>query len=187
MGAVALNNHTLHKTLAFLQNAAGSVPSPFDCWLAHRGVKTLHLRALAASQNASAIAQVLENSPHVLAVHYPGLSGYPHREVALRQHRDGLGGGMVSFLIRGGTEAARRFCEIIKLFTLAESLGGVESLCELPAAMTHKGMPKAVREESGVYDHLIRLSIGIEDVEDLKADLVQALEAAVCGTALCQE
>lgn len=179
MGAVALNDLHIHKTLAFLQNAAGSVPSPFDCWLAHRGVKTLHLRALVASRNAAVIAQVLEASPHVLAVHYPGLSGHPQREIALKQHRDGLGGGMISFLIRGGGEAARKFCEVTKLFTLAESLGGVESLCELPAAMTHNGMPKVVREESGVYDHLIRLSIGVEDVEDLKADLVRALDAAV--------
>jgi cystathionine gamma-lyase len=183
MGAVALNDPTINATLAFLQNAAGSVPSPFDCWLAHRGVKTLHLRALVASQNASVIAQVLEGSPHVLAVHYPGLSRHPHREIALKQHRDGLGGGMISFLIRGGIEAARRFCETSQLFTLAESLGGVESLCELPAAMTHKGMPKRVREESGVYDNLIRLSIGIEDVEDLKADLVRSLEEAGYGSA----
>lgn len=91
---------------------------------------------------------------------------------------------MISFLICGGIEAARRFCEILKLFTLAESLGGVESLCELPAAMTYKGMPEAVREESGVYDYLIWLSIGIEDVEDLKEDLVRALESAVCPSAL---
>lgn len=104
MGAVALNDPTLHKTLAFLQNAAGSVPSPFDCWLAHCGVKTLHLRALVASQNVSVISQVLEDSPHVLAVHYPGLSGHPHCKVALRQHRDGLGGGMVSFAICGGSQ-----------------------------------------------------------------------------------
>ncbi|GKZ22423.1 hypothetical protein AbraIFM66951_002917 [Aspergillus brasiliensis] len=179
MGAVALNDPTIHKTLAFLQNAAGSVPSPFDCWLAHRGVKTLHLRAETASRNASIIAHVLEASPHVLAVHYPGLSSHPQRAIALKQHRDGLGGGMISFLIRGGSEAGRKFCELTKLFTLAESLGGVESLCELPAAMTHNGMPKAVREEGGVYDNLIRLSVGIEDVEDLKDDLLRALEDAV--------
>lgn len=179
MGAIALNDSKIHKTLAFLQNAAGSVPSPFDCWLAHRGVKTLHLRVLAASQNASTIAQMLECSPHVLAVNYPGLSAHPQREVAIKQHRNGLGGGMISFLIRGGNEAARSFCESSKLFNLAESLGGVESLCEVPAAMTHNGMPKDVREESGVYDNLIRLSVGVEDVLDLKADLVRALGEAI--------
>lgn len=179
MGAIALNDPKIHKTLAFLQNAAGSVPSPFDCWLAHRGVKTLHLRALAASQNASSIAQMLECSPHVLAVNYPGLSTHPQREVAVKQHRNGLSGGMVSFLIRGGSEAAKRFCEASQLFTLAESLGGVESLCEVPATMTHKGMPKDVREESGIYENLIRLSVGVEDVEDLKADLARALEEAM--------
>ncbi|KAL3434497.1 Cys/Met metabolism PLP-dependent enzyme-domain-containing protein [Aspergillus tetrazonus] len=176
MGAIALHDPSIYLTLVFLQNAAGSVPSPFDCWLAHRGVKTLHLRARIASQNAAVIAQVLEDSPHVLAVHYPGSSRHPQRETAVRQHRDGLGGGMVSFLIRGGNKAAKKFCETSQLFTLAESLGGVESLCELPAAMTHNGMPKTVREENGVYDNLIRLSIGIEDLEDLKADLVHALE-----------
>lgn len=176
MGAIALHDPAIYLTLVFLQNAAGSVPSHFDCWLAHRDVRTLNLRARIASQNAAVIAQVLEDSPYVLAVHYPGSSRHPQRETALRQHRDGLGGGMVSLLIRGGNKAAKKFCETSQLFTLAESLGGVESLCELPAAMTHNGMPKAVREENGVYDNLIRLSIGIEDLEELKADLVHALE-----------
>jgi cystathionine gamma-lyase len=181
MGAVAFNNPDILNILSFIQNAAGSVPSPFDCWLAHRGVKTLHLRALAASRNALTVAQILEQSPHVVSVNYPGLSGHPQRRVAVKQHRDGLGGGMISFRIRGGSEAASKFCKMSRFFTLAESLGGVESLCEVPALMTHKAMPKDVREESGIYDDLIRLSVGIEDAEDLKADLVQALEKAVCA------
>lgn len=122
---------------------------------------------------------MLENSAHVLAINYPGLSTHPQREVAVKQHRDGLSGGMISFLIRGGKDAARRFCESSRLFTLAESLGGVESLCEVPAAMTHSGMPKEAREEGGIFDNLIRLSVGIEDVEDLKMDLTQALEEAM--------
>lgn len=180
MGAITLHDPTIHKSLAFLQNATGSVPSPFDCWLAHRGVKTLHLRSLAASHNASIIAQMLEDSPHVLAVNYPGLSTHPQRNVAIKQHRDGLGGGMISFLIRGDKDTARKFCESSRLFTLAESLGGVESLCEVPAAMTHNGIPKKAREESGIFDNLIRLSVGIEDVDDLKVDLTRALEEAVC-------
>lgn len=179
MGAIALQDPAIYRRLAFLQNASGAVPSSFDCWLAHRGVKTLHLRALAASRNASAIAQMLEDSPHVLRVNYPGLPSHPQRHIAVKQQRNGLGGGMISFLIRGGKDAARRFCESARLFTLAESLGGVESLCEVPAAMTHNGMPKEAREEGGVFDNLIRLSVGIEDVEDLKMDLTRALEEAV--------
>lgn len=179
MGAIALHDPTIHRRLAFLQNAAGAVPSPFDCWLAHRGVKTLHLRSLAASRNASAIAQMLEDSPYVLGVNYPGLTRHPQRHIAVKQHRNGLGGGMISFLIQGGKDAAHKFCESSRLFTLAESLGGVESLCELPAAMTHNGMSKEAREKSGISDNLIRLSVGIEDAEDLKVDLARALEEAV--------
>ncbi|PIG80821.1 hypothetical protein AARAC_003467 [Aspergillus arachidicola] len=171
MGAIALQDPTIYKNLAFIQNAAGSVPGPFDCWLAHRGVKPLHLRSLPASQNASTIAQILAASPHVLAVNHPGLSTHPQSSWWAWWRDD--------FLIRGGSEAARRFCESSRLFTLAESLSGVERLCEVPAAMTHCGMAKEVPEESDIYENLIRLSVGVEDVEDLKVDLVWGLEEAV--------
>ncbi|KAJ5415664.1 hypothetical protein N7465_004359 [Penicillium sp. CMV-2018d] len=118
--------------------------------------KTLHLRAPAASRSALAIAKVLAASPLVLGVNYPGLDDHPDRAIALKQHWDGLGGGIISFRIRGGPDAAAKFCEGSKLFTLAESLGGLESLCEIPGAMTHGAMPKQVREKGGIYDDLIR-------------------------------
>ncbi|KAH0608033.1 uncharacterized protein H6S33_002085 [Morchella sextelata] len=176
MGVAAFNDSQLNDRLTFLQNAIGAVPSPFDCWLAHRGLKTLHLRAKAATENATAIATVLESSPYVLSVNYPGLNSHPQRKVAVLQHRKGMGGGMVSFRIQGGRRAAERFCQETKIFTLAESLGGIESLCELPAGMTHAGIPVEAREKNGVFDDLIRLSVGIEDTEDLVDDIIGALE-----------
>ena len=179
MGAAAFNSPELKDRLTFLQNAIGAVPSPFDCWLAHRGLKTLHLRARAASQNALAIAHLLASSPHVLAVNYPGLDSHPQRAIAKKQHREGMGGGMLSFRLKGGKEAAGRFCSATKLFTLAESLGGVESLVELPGVMTHAGIPKEQREAAGVFDDLVRVSCGIEDEEDLRRDVQHALERAV--------
>ena len=178
MGVVAFNDAEINQRIGFLQNAIGSVPSAFDCWLAHRGLKTLHLRARAASDSAIAIASALENSPHVLLVNYPGLSSHPQRKVALKQHRKGLGGGMLSFRIAGGAYAAERFCQLTKLFTLAESLGGVESLCEVPAVMTHGGIPRDAREATGITDDLIRLSVGIEDTDDLVADVLAAVNQA---------
>ncbi|OJJ87925.1 trans-sulfuration enzyme family protein [Aspergillus glaucus CBS 516.65] len=179
MGAIAFNSSEIHATLSFVQNAAGSVPSPFDCWLAHRGLKTLHLRAPAAARNASALANILEKSPHVISVNYPGLNSHPQRQVAVKQHRNGLGGGMISFRIRGGSKAAAKFCTSSKYFALAESLGGLESLCEIPAAMTHNGMPKEAREKGGIYDDLIRLSVSVEDISDLMEDMLGTLEYAV--------
>ncbi|KAL7272307.1 cystathionine gamma-lyase cys3 [Rhizina undulata] len=176
MGVAAFNDPTINERLTFLQNAIGAIPSPFDCWLAHRGLKTLHLRAKAASENAQAVANALVSSPNVKAVNYPGLSTHPQRKIALKQHRKGLGGGMISFRIEGGKVAAELFCKETKIFTLAESLGGVESLCEVPASMTHAGIPVAEREQSGVFDDLVRLSVGIEDGDDLVADVVAALE-----------
>lgn len=176
MGVAAFNSDALKERLTFLQNAIGAVPSAFDCWLAHRGLKTLHLRARAASTNALAVAQALAANPHIRAVNYPGLDSHKQRAVALKQHRDGLGGGMLSFRIQGGNPAANRFCELVTIPTLAESLGGVESLVEVPASMTHMGIPKEVREVSGVFDDLIRLSCGIEDQEDLVADVLRAVE-----------
>lgn len=176
MGVAAFNEDALYARLLFLQNAIGAVPSPFDSWLAHRGLKTLHLRAKAATENATAVANALEASPHVIAVNYPGLNSHPQRYVAIKQHRNGMGGGMISFRVKGGAEAAKRFCQLTSIFTLAESLGGVESLCEVPSSMTHAGIPKADREAAGVFDDLVRLSCGVEDSEDLVADVLQALE-----------
>ena len=181
MGAAAFNSPQLHTRLSFLQNAIGAVPSPFDCWLAHRGLKTLHLRAREASANADAVAKTLQASPHVIAVNYPGLPSHAHHTIALKQHRKGLGGGMLSFRIHGGAAAAERFCQNTKIFTLAESLGGVESLVEVPGSMTHAGIPREQREAAGVFDDLVRISCGVEDGEDLCRDVLQALEKAVIG------
>jgi cystathionine gamma-lyase len=181
MGVAAFNSDEMHKRLSFLQNAIGAIPSAFDCWLAHRGLKTMHLRVREASTNATAVAKALEGSPHVIAVNYPGLNSHPHRAIAIKQHRNGRGGGMLSFRIQGGHAAAERFCQATSLFTLAESLGGVESLVEVPSSMTHAGIPKNQREAVGVFDDLVRMSCGIEDAEDLKADTLQALEKAVVG------
>ena len=179
MGAAAFNSAELKDRLTFLQNAIGAVPSAFDCWLAHRGLKTLHLRAREATLNATSVAQALEASPSVIAVNYPGLSSHPHRHIAIKQHRKGMGGGMLSFRIKGGKETAERFCQSTQIFTLAESLGGVESLVEVPSSMTHAGIPREQREAAGVFDDLVRISCGIEDADDLRADVLQALEKAV--------
>ena len=179
MGVAAFNSDELFARLQFLQNAIGAVPSPFDCWLAHRGAKTLHLRAREASKNASIVAHALQESPHVLAVNYPGLATHKQHKIALKQHRDGLGGGMLSFRVKGGKEAAERFCQATQILTLAESLGGVESLVEVPGSMTHAGIPKEQREAAGVFDDLVRISCGVEDGADLVADVRQALEKAV--------
>ncbi|KAJ5975254.1 hypothetical protein N7481_008961 [Penicillium waksmanii] len=181
MGVAAFNSEALNERLTFLQNAIGAVPSPFDCWLAHRGLKTLHLRAREATKNATTVAKALEASQHVISVNYPGIDSHPDRAIALKQHRDGMGGGMLSFRIKGGQAAAHNFCKYTKVFTLAESLGGVESLCEVPSSMTHAGIPKDQREAAGVYDDLVRMSCGIEDSEDLKEDVLKALELAASG------
>lgn len=181
MGACAYNSDALHERLSFLQNAIGGVPSAFDCWLAHRGLKTLHLRAREATSNATQIANALLASPHAIAVNYPGLPSHPQHHITAKQHRNGMGGGMLSFRINGGQEAAERFCQATKIFTLAESLGGVESLVEVPGSMTHAGIPKEQREAAGVFDDLVRVSCGIEDGEDLTRDVLQALEKAVVG------
>ncbi|MCJ1474305.1 cystathionine gamma-lyase cys3 [Lambiella insularis] len=179
MGVAAFNGEDINERLTFLQNAIGAVPSAFDCWLAHRGLKTLHLRAREATTNATSVAKALESSPHVIAVNYPGLKSHRHRSIAIKQHRDGMGGGMLSFRIKGGKQAAERFCQSTNIFTLAESLGGVESLVEVPGSMTHAGIPQEQREAAGVFDDLVRVSCGIEDAEDLKADVLQALEKAL--------
>lgn len=181
MGVAAFNDSEWKERLTFLQNAIGAVPSAFDCWLAHRGLKTLHLRSQAATKNATAIALALESSNNIISVRYPGIDSHPQRKIAIEQHREGMGGGMLSFRIKGGREAAYAFCQNTRIFTLAESLGGIESLCEVPAGMTHAGISKEEREKSGVYDDLIRLSCGIEDTQDLIADVLQAIEKAVAS------
>jgi cystathionine gamma-lyase len=182
MGVAAFNSDAMKARLGFLQNAIGAIPSAFDSWLAHRGLKTLHLRARQASTNATLVAHALESSPHVVAVNYPGLDSHPHRDIALKQHRDGMGGGMLSFRIKGGAAAAERFCQFTNLFTLAESLGGVESLVEVPSSMTHAGIPQEQRESVGVFDDLVRISCGVEEGEDLRNDVLQALEKAVVAS-----
>jgi cystathionine beta-lyase/cystathionine gamma-synthase len=173
-GAVVVgDNAELAERLAFLQNAVGGVLGPFDSFLALRGLKTLHLRMAAHCDNALAVAQWLARHPRVARVHYPGLPDHPQHALARRQ-MNGFG-GMVSFVMRGGLDDARRFLERCRLFVCAESLGGVESLAEHPAIMTHASLPADVRAALGIGDSLVRLSVGVEDVDDLIADIDEAL------------
>jgi cystathionine beta-lyase/cystathionine gamma-synthase len=171
-GALMTNNEELETQLRFHQNAVGAVPSPFDCWLLLRGTKTLALRVERQCANAIEVAHALQANKNVKRVFYPGLESHPNRSVAARQMR--LFGGMVSFEVADEVTAFR-VLERLKIFALAESLGAVESLAEHPARMTHASIPAAERQRSGVGDGLIRLSIGIEDVADLIADLENAL------------
>jgi cystathionine gamma-synthase len=171
-GAIMTSNDELEKQLRFHQNALGAVPSPFDCWLLLRGIKTLALRVERQSANAMEVAQALQKNKAVKRVHYPGLIEHPGHAVAGRQMR--MFGGMVSFEV-ADEAAALRTLERLKLFALAESLGAVESLAEHPGLMTHASMPPAERKRVGVGEGLIRLSIGVEDVADLIADLESAL------------
>jgi cystathionine gamma-lyase len=173
MGALITNDETLYADLKFNQNAIGGVPSPFDCFLALRGLKTLAVRMQRHQENAFDIANFLAGHTGVKWVRHPGLRTHPQYELARRQ-MSGFG-GMVSFELAGGLEAARAFAGNLKLFALAESLGGVESLCDHPAIMTHASVPKEQREKLGITDGLIRLSVGIESTDDLIADLEQAL------------
>ena len=172
-GSLVMKDKELYDKLQFLQNAVGAVPGPFDCFLVLRGIKTLAIRMERHAENAIKIAQFLENHPKVRKVIYPGLSSHPQHELAKKQ-MTGFG-RIVTFFIKGGLEAARRFLERVKIFSLAESLGGVESLIEHPAIMTHASLPKEVREKIGISDELIRVSVGIEHVDDLIGDLKQAL------------
>jgi cystathionine gamma-lyase len=172
-GVVVTREAELGERLAFLQNAIGAVASPFDSFLALRGLKTLHLRMERHSANALELAQWLERHPAVERVIYPGLSSHPQRDLASQQMR--AFGGMITAVLRGGLEFTRRMLERCRVFALAESLGGVESLIEHPAIMTHASLPPAQREALGISDSLIRLSVGVEDVEDLRDDLEQAL------------
>jgi cystathionine beta-lyase/cystathionine gamma-synthase len=173
LGLIALSDEALYERLKFLQNAAGAVPGPMDCFLILRGLKTLHLRMDRHSSNAMAIAEFLAAHPKVRKVYYPFHASHPQRGLAQGQMRNG--GGMVSFELKGGEAAARRVAEATRIFTLAESLGGVESLIELPAAMTHLSVAGSLLEVSPA---LIRLSVGVEHIDDLIADLEQALKKA---------
>lgn len=177
MGALATNSDKHSQELRFLQNAFGPIPSPFDCFLVNRGLKTLHVRMKEHMRNGLAVAKFLESHQCVERVIHPGLPSHPQHELAKRQMR-GFS-GMVSFYIKGGLDQASTFLKNLKVFTLAESLGGFESLAELPSVMTHASVPIEERDQLGISDNLIRLSVGIEDEADLLADLDQALKAAV--------
>ena len=175
-GAAITNDREIADTIKFHQNAVGGVPGPMDAYLVLRGVKTLALRMREHEKNARALADFLSRHDDVERVYYPGLPGHPQHELARRQMR-GFG-GMVSFVLRGPAERGIDFVRRTQLFSLAESLGGVESLISIPARMTHGSIPKEERERRGVTDGLIRLSVGIEDADDLIADLQQALAAS---------
>jgi len=172
--AIVRADSDLAERIAYLQNAVGGVPGPFDSFLTLRGIKTLALRMERHCANALAIARFLEQHPAIEAVRYPGLASHPQHALARRQMSGGFG-GIVTAVLRGGLAASRRALERCRVFALAESLGGVESLIEHPAMMTHASLPAQVRGSLGISDGLIRLSVGVEDVEDLIADLRDAL------------
>lgn len=172
-GAIITSNEDLYETLKFHQNAVGAVPGPFDAWLVLRGLKTLAIRMQQHEKNALAVAQFLDKHPSVEKVIYPGLPSHPQHELAKSQ-MEGFG-GMVSLMVKGTIEDAKALLNHTKLFALAESLGGVESLIGHPATMTHASIPKEEREARGITDTLVRLSVGIEDAEDLIHDLDTAL------------
>ena len=175
MGCLMLNNDALDEKLRTLQNSCGAIAGPMDSFLVLRGIKTLHLRMHRHSENGKAVVDFLSSHPKVEKVYWPGLESHPGHEIAKKQ-MTGFG-GMISFIIKGDNiENAYKFLETVEIFTLAESLGGVESLVGHPATMTHASIPKEVREKVGVTDGLIRLSLGVEDVEDLIEDLSSALE-----------
>jgi len=182
MGAIITNSFELHERLKFLQNAIGAIPSPFDCYMALRGMKTLPLRMEAHSKNAQKIAEFLENHPKVARVLYPGLHSHPQHILAKKQM--GGFGGMITFFLKGGLKESRIFLENLRIFVLAESLGDVESLAEHPAIMTHASVPVEQRKALGLSDSLVRLSVGIENIEDLLADIQRALDAIPIQSAL---
>ena len=175
-GAVMTSDDVLFERLKFLQNAVGGVPGPLDSFLVLRGLKTLHVRMERHAQNAAALARFLEQHPQVEKVTYPGLASHPQHALAARQMK-GFG-GMLTFVVRGGLPAARAFLREVRIFALAESLGGVESLIEHPAIMTHASVPKQTREALGISDGLIRVSCGIEAIGDLIDDLERGFAAA---------
>ena len=175
-GAILTSDDALHERLRFFQNAVGGVPGPLDCFLVLRGLKTLHVRMERHAANAAVVARFLASHPQVERVVWPGLESHPQHALAKRQ-MPGFG-GMLTFCIRGGLPAAKKFLETVRIFACAESLGGVESLIEHPAIMTHASVPPETRKALGIDDAFIRVSCGIERVEDLVEDLRRALEAS---------
>jgi cystathionine beta-lyase/cystathionine gamma-synthase len=175
-GFVCTSNEEVHEKLRFLQNAMGGVPSPFDCYMVLRGSKTLGVRMKQHVESAKVLAQRLAEHPHVENIRFPGLASHPDHELASRQMSGP--GGMISFVLKGNLEQASAFLRVLKVFVCAESLGGVESLAELPAIMTHASVPADLRRSLGINDGLIRLSVGLEHIEDLWADLEQGFVAA---------
>lgn len=174
MGAVCLNNDKINEELAFIANSCGAVPGPMDSFLVLRGVKTLHIRMERHCSNGKAVAQFLRQHPKVDKIYWPGFSDHPNHQIAVKQMNDF--GGMISFTLKGNSkEDAFRMASATKVFALAESLGGVESLIGHPASMTHASIPEELREKSGVVNSLLRLSVGIEDEADLIEDLRQAI------------
>jgi cystathionine beta-lyase/cystathionine gamma-synthase len=174
-GAVIARSAELLERVRFLQNARGAVPGPLDCYLVQRGIKTLAVRMERHCSNAAALAELLQKNSKVKKVLYPGLPTHPGHAIARQQMR--AFGGMLSFELRGGLEAATRFATSLRVFSLAESLGAVESLCCHPATMTHASIPRELREARGVNDGLLRLSVGLENVKDLEEDVLQAIES----------
>jgi cystathionine beta-lyase len=176
MGALVVNDTEIAEKLYFIQKASGAICGPMDSFLALRGIKTLHVRMQRHCENGKAVAEYLANHPKIEKVYWPGFASHPNHEIAKKQMRDF--GGMISFVTKGSDYAqAIKIVENLKIFTLAESLGGVESLAGHPASMTHASIPKEEREKIGVVDAMIRLSVGIEDIDDLITDLAQALSA----------
>jgi cystathionine beta-lyase/cystathionine gamma-synthase len=173
-GAVVMSDASPYEKVRFAQNAAGAVPGPFDCWLVLRGIKTLPVRMDRHCSNALKIAEYLSTHPKVERVLYPGLASHPHHSLA-RKQMAGFG-GMISFYLKGDFQACKRLLKHVRIFTVAESLGGVESLIEHPSSMTHASVPKDERERIGVTESLVRLSVGIEDIDDLVTDLSEAIE-----------
>jgi cystathionine beta-lyase/cystathionine gamma-synthase len=173
-GAVVVKDSGIAEKLKFIHDWVGGIASPFDAFLAHRGLKTLALRMQRHCESSLELARWLEKHPKVVQVYYPGLPSHPQHELAKRQMKNGFG-GIISFVLRGDLAQATAFLKTTRLFVLAKSLGGVESLSNHPAIMTHAGIPADIRQKLGIVDSLIRLSVGIENLHDLQADLVQAL------------
>jgi len=175
MGALVVNDTKLAENLAFIQNSSGAVSGPMDSFLVLRGIKTLHLRMEKHCENGRVVAEYLKDHPKVETVYWPGFESHPNHHVAKEQMKDF--GGMVSFLVKSGSKKeAIRICERLQIFSLAESLGGVESLVNHPAIMTHASVSFEQRQKIGILDSLVRLSVGIEDIDDLLSDLTQAME-----------
>jgi len=173
MGALCMNDDAIHEKLAFIHNSCGATPGPMDSFLVIRGLKTLHIRMERHCYNGRMIAEYLRTHPKVEKIYWPGFTDHPNHEIAKKQMKDF--GGMISIVIKGGKDEAFRVAQSLKVFSLAESLGGVESLINHPATMTHASIPKEERERVGVVDNLLRLSVGIENIEDLLEDLKIAL------------